>query len=91
MRSLVDESERAWLGLGEVRYGPTDAEKSSLKFRRSIYVSAAVKTGQVLSRDNIRIIRPGFGLAPMHFEALLGRRVNCDIEAGQAMRWEYIG
>lgn len=90
MHSLVVESERAWQALGEIRYGPTEAEKASLRFRRSIYIAADVKAGDVLTPDNLRIVRPGFGLAPKHYENLLGRRVNRDLPTGTAIAWSYV-
>jgi pseudaminic acid synthase len=90
MASLVIETERAWQALGCVRYGPSEAELPSLVYRRSIYVAANVKAGETLTRANLRIIRPGFGLEPKHYEELLGRRVNRDLEAGTAMAWEFV-
>jgi N-acetylneuraminate synthase len=90
LHTLVTETERAWRALGEIRYGPTEAEKASLHFRRSIYIAADVKAGEVLTRENLRIVRPGFGLAPKHYESLLGRRVSRDLEMGTAMDWTFV-
>jgi N-acetylneuraminate synthase len=91
MRSLVVETERAWQSLGHVSYGTVDAEKKSLIFRRSIYIAQDVKAGDVLSRENLRCVRPGFGLAPRHYEELLGRRVRRDVAKGTRMQWELLG
>jgi pseudaminic acid synthase len=91
MAALVAETERAWQALGGVQYGPTEAEKPSMRFRRSLYIAQDVKAGDVLTRDNLRIIRPGLGLAPKYFDTLLGRRVNQDLSMGTAMRWDYLG
>jgi pseudaminic acid synthase len=91
MAALVAETERAWKALGGVQYGPTEAEKPSMRFRRSLYIAQDVKAGDVLTRDNLRIIRPGLGLAPKYFDTLLGRRVNQDLSMGTAMRWDYLG
>ncbi len=90
MKSLVLESERAWLALGEVRYGPTDKEKSSLQFRRSLYVVADVKAGQLITRENVRAIRPGFGLSPKFFEEVVGKRVTQDLPMGTPLSWGHI-
>jgi pseudaminic acid synthase len=87
---LVEETERAWLSLGKVKYGPTDAEKESLKFKRSIYVTKDMKAGDKLSLDNIRIIRPGYGLSPKYFGLLLGRKVQKDIKAGTPLDFDFI-
>jgi pseudaminic acid synthase len=61
LASLVIESERAWQALGQVRYGPTEAEQTSLVFRRSIYVAADIAEGELFTTHNIRIVRPGDG------------------------------
>lgn len=91
LKLLVEETERAWQAVGVVRYGGSADEKASLKYRRSIYISTDVKAGDLLSSDNIRIVRPGFGIAPKYYELLIGRRVNKDLVKGTAMSWEYIG
>ncbi len=90
MTALVSETKRAWQALGRIHYGPTDAEKPSLQFRRSIYIAADTKAGDELTRENLRIVRPGLGLAPKHYESLIGRRVNRDLALGTAMAWEYL-
>ncbi len=91
LRALVTETERAWLSLGQVRFGPGDAEKKSLIFRRSIYIAEDLKAGDVLTSKNIRCVRPGMGLAPKYYELLLGRRVNKDVQKGTPMGWALIG
>ncbi|MBD3257710.1 pseudaminic acid synthase [candidate division GN15 bacterium] len=90
LKSLVEETERAWQALGKVTYGRTDAEKRSLIFRRSLYVSKPMKKGETFSEDNLRSIRPGKGLAPKYFDTLLGKRVKADVEAGTAVSWDLI-
>ena len=91
LRTLVTETERAWQSLGRVSYGPGEAERSSLVFRRSIYVAENLKLGDVFTRENLRCVRPGLGLAPKHFDGLLGRRVNQDVKKGTPMRWDFVG
>lgn len=90
MALLVQETERAWQSLGQVSYGPTDAERASLRFRRTLYVVQDMKAGQVLSRDNLRAIRPGLGLAPKYLEAVLGRAVRHDVQRGTALGWDLL-
>lgn len=90
LQALVIESERAALALGQVSYGPTAQEKPSLQYRRSLYVTRAMKTGEPLSKENMRAIRPGFGLPPKHFEELLGRAVIRDVERGTPLSWDLI-
>jgi pseudaminic acid synthase len=91
LTTLVVECERAWQSLGQVSYGPTAAEKKSLVFRRSIYVAEDVKANEVLTRKNLRCVRPGLGLPPKYYDILLGRRVSQDLRKGTPMSWEYLG
>ena len=90
LTALVDETERAWLALGKVTYGPTSAEKRSLVFRRSLYVSADMNKGDTLTRENLRVIRPGNGLAVRHYEELLGMTVVRDVKKGTPMSWDLV-
>ena len=89
--SLRLETERAWQGIGQVRYGATAAEEESKVFRRSLYIARDVKAGDLLTSENVRAVRPGFGLSPKHLEQVLGRRVNRDVEAGTPLAWELLG
>lgn len=91
LRALVVETERAWQSLGHVTYGPSESEKKTLIFRRSIYIAEDIKIGDVLTRENLRCVRPGLGLAPKYYEMLIGRRVNQDVKKGTPMNWELVG
>jgi N-acetylneuraminate synthase len=84
------ETERAWQALGRITYGGTEAEDKSRAFRRSLYIAKDVQSGEVLTRDNLRIVRPGFGLPPKFFEQMLGKRVNRSAPAGTPLSWELI-
>jgi pseudaminic acid synthase len=90
MAQLVAETERAWKSLGQVSYGPTAAEKKSIQFRRSLYVVKDLKAGDVLTRENVRAIRPGFGLPPKYLEHVLGRTVGKDLKRGTALNWDLL-
>ncbi len=90
MAALVIETERAWLALGDVFYGLTEKEKNSLVFRRSVYVTEDLAAGDVLTESNLRIIRPGFGLAPKYFESLIGKRVGRAVRRGTPMNWDLL-
>jgi N-acetylneuraminate synthase len=85
---LREETERAWQALGAVHYGASPAERASLVFRRSIYVSADVEAGDALTRENLRIVRPGFGLAPKYIDTVVGRRVRRTLRRGTPLRWD---
>ena len=90
MKSLVTETKRAWQSLGTVAYGPTEAEKGSLVFRRSLYIAENMKKGDVLNERNLRIVRPGLGLKPKYYDSLIGRKVSRDIRKGTAVKWALI-
>jgi N-acetylneuraminate synthase len=90
MAQLVVETERAWRALGQVSYGPTEAEKGSLQFRRSLYVVQDLEAGDVLTRDNVRSIRPGLGIAPKFMDRVLGRKAALDIRRGTPLAWELV-
>lgn len=87
MTQLVIETERAWQALGQVCYGPSEAEKKSIQFRRSLYVVQDVKAGEVLTHENVRAIRPGLGLPPKYLQVLLGRKINQNIKKGTPLDW----
>ncbi|MBZ0159607.1 MAG: pseudaminic acid synthase [bacterium] len=90
MAQLVVETERAWQALGQVTYSPTETDKKSLQFRRSLYVVQDLKAGDVLTRENVRAIRPGLGLPPKYLELILGRNASRDVKAGTPMAWEVL-
>ncbi|MGZ8157556.1 MAG: pseudaminic acid synthase [Methylobacter sp.] len=90
MAQLVLETERAWQALGQVSYGPTEAERKSLQFRRSLYIVQDLKAGDVLTRENVRAIRPGLGLPTKYLEQLLGKSVKHTVKKGTALGWELI-
>lgn len=87
MKMLVEETERAWLGLGKIHYSATEKEKKSLVFRRSIYVTSDLKVGDIITENNIRTIRPGYGLPTKYFEQVLGKKVTKDLKKGQPLEW----
>ncbi|MEO4054186.1 pseudaminic acid synthase [Solibacillus sp. CAU 1738] len=88
MKALVEETERAWLAMGKVTYGPTEKEKASLKFRRSIYVSKDIEEGEEFTKDNIKIVRPGYGLEPKYYENILGKVANKSMKKGTPLNYQ---
>jgi pseudaminic acid synthase len=88
MQSLVEESKRAWQSLGKIQFGPTKSEKVSLSGRRSIYISEDVKAGDILSDENIKIIRPNGGLSPKFYNIILGRIIKKDLKKGTPLSWD---
>lgn len=91
LKSLVQETERAWQALGQVRYGASSAaEQKSLAFRRSLYAVRDICAGEALTPNNVRAIRPGFGLPPKHLEALFKRRAKNTIARGTPLSWDLV-
>ena len=90
MQQLVEETERAWQSLGQVSFGPTDAEKSSFSGRRSIYISRDMQAGDEFTRNNLSVIRPNLGLAPKYYEIALGRKVRKDVKKGTPLNWDLL-
>ena len=90
MAQLVRECRAAALAMGEVRYEMAEQEKKSLQFRRSLYIAEDMKAGDILTEKNLRRIRPGHGLSPKHYDALLGRQVKCDVKRGTPVSWALV-
>jgi pseudaminic acid synthase len=90
LQTLVVESERAWQSLGHVQYGVQRAEEKSRLFKRSVYVAKDIKAGEAFTKENIRVIRPGLGLAPKYYEELLGKPVKQDLKAGTPLNWDLV-
>jgi pseudaminic acid synthase len=90
LKELVDGVRRAERMLGEARFGPGVAEEGSVAFRRSLYVVADVDAGETLTRDNVRSIRPGYGLSPKYLDLVIGRKATRAIERGTPLDWVHI-
>jgi pseudaminic acid synthase len=90
LKSLVIESERAFLALGDVQYGVQETEKKSSLFKRSIYVAKNIRAGETLTKDHLKIIRPGLGLSPRYFDLVIGRQVKKDVSAGTPLSFDLI-
>ncbi len=90
LKSLVVETERAFLSLGKVQYGVQKSEEKSLLFKRSVYASKDIKAGEIFSKDNVRVIRPGLGLPPRYYEVILGKSCPRDIKAGSPLTLDFL-
>lgn len=90
LKALVRGVRDAHAALGSVVYGPVTSEKTELEQRRSLYAVRDIAAGEVLNHENIRSIRPGFGLAPRHFDTLIGRQARCMIAKGTPLTWGLI-
>lgn len=90
LKQLVTETKVAWQALGKVHFGPTDEEKNSLIFRRTLYICEDLKPGDCLTPANLRAIRPGYGLPPKFIDQLMGKRVAKAVKRGTCMSWDII-
>ena len=88
MKSLVIESERAFLGMGKIQYGIQKAETKSLIYKRSIYVANDIKAGDKFTKENVRVIRPGFGLHSKYYEGLIGKTAKVDLKKGKPLSFD---
>jgi len=89
-RQLRDETESAHKALGQVSYGVEESEKDSVQFRRSLYIVKDLKQGDLLSEENVRAIRPGFGIESKNMALMLGRAIKRDLKKGTALTWDLV-
>lgn len=91
LAALVRETATAARALGQIHYGPSLDDAKSLVFRRSLYVVSDMKANDILTRENLRAIRPGLGLPPKFIDQIIGKRVCIDVPRGTAMSWDLLG
>ncbi len=90
LSSLVSDCNSAWEAKGEESFNRSNLEKDNLVFRRSIYFVKNLKKGDIIKEDDIKRIRPGYGLKPKYFNSLIGKVVKKDVERGEPLKWEII-
>lgn len=90
LSELVEDCHAAWVARGQVQDGPTETEKGSLHFRRSLYVVADMEAGEQFTPLNVRSIRPGHGLPPKHLNDILGKTASHSLKKGKALNWSMI-
>jgi len=89
--ALVRDTRDAWASLGRAQYDVLGSERGSLLFRRSLYVTAPVKAGEVLTKANVRSVRPGNGLPPAELDKVLGKTATRDLAFGEPLDWSMVG
>lgn len=89
MAALCSAVKTAWQALGKVDYGCKSSEQGNVKFRRSLYFVKNLSAGSYISKQDVRSIRPGFGLAPKYLENIIGRRLRSDVEFGMPVTWDH--
>ena len=87
---LCSGAKTTWMALGKVDYGRKSSEIGNVTFRRSLYAVDYIAAGDEITAVNVRSIRPGFGMAPKHFDEILGRRARTEIPRGTPISWELL-
>jgi N-acetylneuraminate synthase len=89
-KKMVDDVRLVEKALGDVTYGSSPHESGSLVFRRSLFVVKDLKTGETFTEENVRSIRPGYGLHTRHLEEVMGRCATKDIHRGTPLSWDLV-
>lgn len=87
LRQLCRDARITWDAVGTVDYGLKSSERSNTVFRRSLYIVKDIPRGTMITKDNVRSIRPGYGLAPKHYDTVLGQRAKRDLKRGEPLTW----
>lgn len=90
LAALCQGARTAWDALGQVDYGRKSSEQGNVQFRRSLYFVEDLKSGERVGPQSVRSVRPGFGLAPKHLDAVIGRVVKRDVAAATPVSWEVL-
>lgn len=88
--ALCKDSKTAWASLGRIDYGRKSSEVGNVKFRRSIYFVKDLKAGDIITKESIRSVRPGFGLPPKELDNIVGRKLKKDVSFATPTSWDVI-
>jgi pseudaminic acid synthase len=88
--ALCVDVKIAWEALGKVDYGRKSSEQGNVKFRRSLYFVKDIKQGEIITREHIKSIRPGYGLPPKNLNDVIGKKVKCGVLSGLPVKWDLI-
>lgn len=89
-KDMVDKVREVEKALGKVTYGVSEQESTNAGFRRSLFVVKDIAKGEVLTPENIRSIRPAYGLKPKYYKEVIGKKASCDIKRGTPLTFEHI-
>ena len=89
-KEMVEQIRMAERAIGRVYYGPSEQEKGSMVFRRSLFSVSDIKKGEIITEKNIKSIRPGYGLKPKYLEGMLGKVAKEDIDYGTPMSFDKV-
>jgi N-acetylneuraminate synthase len=90
LNDLCRGAKTSWQALGKVDYGRKSSEQANVKFRRSLYFVNDLETGDVITPKDVRSVRPGFGLAPKHLDAVIGKKVTRAVRTATPVGWDLI-
>lgn len=90
-KQMVEDIRQCEMAIGKVKYGVSDQEKNSIIFRRSIFAVEDIKAGTTIDTKNVRVIRPGYGMAPMFYDEIQGQMALQDIKKGTPLTFDMIG
>ena len=86
LKELCLGAKTAWEALGQVDYGRKSSEQDNVKFRRSLYFVRDMKAGEIITKDHIKSIRPGYGLSPKYAKKILGKSVSSYVKRGDPVK-----
>lgn len=87
-RDMVDKVREVEKAVGKASYGVSEQEKTNICFRRSLFVVEDIAAGEVFTAENVRSIRPAYGLAPKYYKEVLGKRAARDLKRGMPLAFE---
>lgn len=86
-KGMTEDIRAAELAIGRVSYGVSEQERENIKFRRSLFVTKDVRAGECFTEENVRVIRPGYGLAPKYYDEVMGCKAVKDVKRGMPLEW----
>lgn len=89
-KNMVEDIRSVEKAKGKIKYGPEEEENENVKFRRSIFVTKDINKGEIFDKENIKIIRPAYGMHPRYYDEILGKSANADLKAGTPLKWKFI-
>lgn len=90
LANLCVGCKTAWSAMGSINYAEKGSEAGSIKHRRSLYFVRDLKSGDIVTPENVKSIRPGMGLAPKHYDSVLGKKVLLDVVRGTPVNWDLL-
>jgi sialic acid synthase SpsE len=90
LANLCEGCKTAWSAMGSINYAEKGSEVGSMKHRRSLYFVRDLKSGDIITPENVKSIRPGMGLSPKYYDSVIGRKVLSDVTRGTPVHWDKV-